>query len=85
MVIFLILLIIYIFLKTCINKFYINYFTNFFSIFSFEPFDGGEKNLLLALQQKPETSENVLLEKLFSIFDSWYTGKDNAQELDTVN
>lgn len=55
------------------------------SIFSFEPFEGGEKNLLLALQQKPETDENILLEKLLSVFDLWYTGKVDAQELDTVS
>jgi len=57
----------------------------YFSIFSIEPFEGGEKNLILSLQQKSELIGNELLEKLFSVFDLWYTGKDNAQELDKVN
>jgi len=56
----------------------------YFSIFSIEPFEGGEKNLILSLQQKSELIGNELLEKLFSVFDLWYTGKDNAQELDKV-
>jgi len=56
-----------------------------FSVFSFEPFEGGEKNLLLSLQQKPEQISNVVLEKIFSVFVSWYAGKDNALELDKVN
>lgn len=57
----------------------------FFSVYSFEPFEGGETNLLLSLQQKTELSENVFLEKLFFVFHLWYTGKDNTQELDKVN
>lgn len=56
-----------------------------YSIFSFEPFEGGEKNLLLTLQHNSEQIKNVFLEKLFFIFDSWYTGKNNIQELDKVN
>lgn len=56
------------------------------SVFSDEPFEGGEKNLILSLQQQSEPVENVFLEKMFSIFDLWYTGgKDNGQELDKVN
>jgi len=56
-----------------------------FSIFSFEPFEGGETNLLLSLQQNSKQIGNIFLEKLFSIFFLWYTGKDNALELDKVN
>lgn len=56
-----------------------------FSIFSFEPFEGGEKNLLLSLQQNSELVGNIFLEKLFTVFNLWYTGKDNVQELDKVN
>lgn len=59
-------------------------FLYIFSVFSFEPFEGGEKNLLLSLQPS-EPVGNMFLEKLFSIFDLWYTGKDNSQELDKVN
>lgn len=71
---------------------YINFMVNFnfilkmSSVFSIEPFEGGEKNLLLSLQQKSEPIGNVFLEKLFSVFDLWYTGgKDRGQELDKVN
>lgn len=56
-----------------------------FSVYSYEPFEGGEKNLILSLQQKSELVGNVFLEKMFFVFDLWYTGKDNAQELDKVN
>lgn len=55
------------------------------SVFSIEPFEGGEKNLILSLQQQSEPVGNLFLEKLFSVFDLWYTGKDNVHELDKVN
>lgn len=56
------------------------------SVFSIEPFEGGEKNLLLSLQQQSEPVGNLFLEKLFSVFYLWYTGeKDSGQELDKVN
>jgi hypothetical protein len=55
-----------------------------FSVFSFEPFEGGEKNLILSLQPS-ESVGNIFLEKLFAVFHLWYTGKDNSQELDKVN
>jgi len=71
---------------------YINFIVNsnvilkISSVFSIEPFEGGEKNLILSLQQKSEPVGNVFLEKLFSVFDLWYTGKkDSGQELDKVN
>lgn len=54
------------------------------SVFSVEPFEGGEKNLLSSLQQQAEPQGNVFLEKLFLVLNSWYTGNNNAQELDTV-
>lgn len=54
-------------------------------VFSIEPFEGGEKNLILSLQQPSEPVTNVFLEKLFSVFNLWYTGgKDNGQELDKI-
>lgn len=38
------------------------------------------------MQQQSEPVGNVFLEKLFSIFDLWYTGgKDSGQELDKVH
>lgn len=40
---------------------------------------------MLTLQHNSEQIKNVFLEKLFFIFDSWYTGKNNIQELDKVN
>lgn len=58
---------------------------NISSVFSIEPFEGGEKNLILSLQQQTEPIGNVFLEKLFSVFNLWYTGKDDGQELDKVN
>jgi len=53
-------------------------------VFSIEPFEGGEKNLILSLQQQSEPVGNVFLEKLLSVFNLWYTGKDNGQELDKI-
>ncbi|VVC45615.1 Hypothetical protein CINCED_3A001046 [Cinara cedri] len=51
-------------------------------VFSLEPFEGGEKNLILALQEK---CKSVFLEKLFFILDVWFTGKENnTQELDKI-
>jgi len=58
---------------------------NISSVFSIEPFEGGEKNLILSLQQQTEPIGNVFLEKLFSVLSLWYTGKDDGQELDKVN
>ncbi|XP_015380477.1 PREDICTED: uncharacterized protein LOC107174153 [Diuraphis noxia] len=54
-------------------------------VFSFEPFEGGEKNLLLSLQQQSEAVGNIFLEKMFSVFYLWYTGeKDSGPELDKI-
>ncbi|XP_050424981.1 nonsense-mediated mRNA decay factor SMG5 [Adelges cooleyi] len=53
-------------------------------VFSIEPFEGGEKNLILSLQEKSEKINNIFLEKLFIIIDFWYNGKDCFQELDQV-
>ncbi|XP_050521123.1 nonsense-mediated mRNA decay factor SMG5 isoform X2 [Daktulosphaira vitifoliae] len=53
-------------------------------VFSVEPFEGGERNLLLSLQQKSENINNYFLETFFIIVDIWYNGKDNEKELNEM-